>query len=89
MRVARTIPDRLESRAARTLRSWEALLVLVAVAVFAINALASPHFLNPWNLSDATFKHDFLTSAASQTNDRDFCGAGTESGTAAAHGIRT
>jgi len=28
---------------------------MVAVAVFAVNALASPHFLNPWNLSDATF----------------------------------
>jgi rhamnose transport system permease protein len=55
MSTARIIPDRLESRASRTLRSWETLLILVAVAVFAINALASPHFLNPWNLSDATF----------------------------------
>lgn len=49
------IPDRLESRAATLLRSWESLLVCVAVAVFVVNALASPYFLNPWNLSDATF----------------------------------
>jgi rhamnose transport system permease protein len=51
----RIIPDRLDSRTARTLRSWEALLVVVLAAVFVINALTSPHFLNPWNLSDATF----------------------------------
>jgi rhamnose transport system permease protein len=51
----RVIPDRLDSRTARTLRSWEALLVVVLAAVFVINALASPHFLNAWNLSDATF----------------------------------
>ncbi len=51
----RATPDRLESRWAKALRSWEALLIVVAVAVFIINAMASPHFLNPWNLSDATF----------------------------------
>jgi rhamnose transport system permease protein len=55
MTITRTIPDRLQSPMTRTLRSWEALLVIVAIAVFAINSLASPHFLNPWNLSDATF----------------------------------
>jgi rhamnose transport system permease protein len=54
-RTARVIPDRRESGWSRALRSWEALLIVVAVAVFAVNALASPHFLNPWNLSDATF----------------------------------
>ena len=53
--TSRPIPDRQEDPMARMLRSWEALLVMVAVAVFAVNALASPHFLNPWNLSDATF----------------------------------
>ncbi len=52
---ARTIPDRLTTRAQRILRSWEALLVLVAVAIFTANAFASPYFLDPWNLSDATF----------------------------------
>lgn len=50
-----TIPDRLESRWATTLKSWETLLIAVAVAVFIANTLASPYFLNAWNLSDATF----------------------------------
>lgn len=53
--TARVIPDRLQSPWAKALRSWEALLIVVAVAIFVINALASPYFLNPWNLSDATF----------------------------------
>jgi rhamnose transport system permease protein len=51
----RLVPDRLTGRTARALRSWEALLLLVAVAVFIANSLASPYFLNAWNLSDATF----------------------------------
>lgn len=51
----RHIPDRLSGRAIRILRSWEFLLLLVAIAVFALNAVASPYFLSPWNLSDATF----------------------------------
>jgi rhamnose transport system permease protein len=54
-RTARAIPDRLTSRGQRLLRSWEALLLLVAVAVFVANALASPYFLDPWNLSDASY----------------------------------
>jgi rhamnose transport system permease protein len=49
------IPDRRQSRVSRALRSWEALLLVVLVAVFTINAFASPYFLNAWNLSDATF----------------------------------
>ncbi|HWK69035.1 MAG TPA: ABC transporter permease [Rhizobiaceae bacterium] len=49
------VPDRLESRTATLVKSWESLLICVAVAVFVVNALASPYFLNPWNLSDATF----------------------------------
>ncbi len=53
--AARAIPDRLTTRTQRILRSWEALLVVVAVAIFAANALASPYFLDPWNLSDASF----------------------------------
>ena len=55
MTEARVIPDRMHGRAARLLRSWEVLLLAVAVAIFVANALASPYFLNPWNLSDATF----------------------------------
>lgn len=51
----RMIPDRLTSRSQRILRSWEAFLVLIAVLVFVTNSFASPYFLNPWNLSDATF----------------------------------
>jgi rhamnose transport system permease protein len=50
-----TMPDRLEPRWSRALKSWEMLLIAVAVIVFIINASASPHFLNAWNLSDATF----------------------------------
>jgi rhamnose transport system permease protein len=51
----RTIPDRLQSPLQRRLKSWETLLLAVAVAIFVFNALASPYFLNAWNLSDATF----------------------------------
>ncbi|HVL20410.1 MAG TPA: ABC transporter permease [Amaricoccus sp.] len=55
MTEARTIPDRLDTRGARLLKSWEALLLALAVAIFVANSLASPYFLSPWNLSDATF----------------------------------
>jgi rhamnose transport system permease protein len=51
----RILPDRLQSPATRALRSWEAILVAVAIAVFVTNSFASPYFLNAWNLSDATF----------------------------------
>ena len=51
----RQIPDRLTSRATRIFRSWEALLLAVAIAIFIVNSFASPYFLNAWNLSDATF----------------------------------
>ena len=51
----RTIPDRLVSPMRRFLVSWEALLLLVAVAIFIANSLASPFFLDLDNLSDATF----------------------------------
>lgn len=51
----RAIPDRLQSHAARALRSWEAILVAVAIAIFVTNSFTSPYFLNAWNLSDATF----------------------------------
>lgn len=51
----RAIPDRLVSPAARALRSWETLLLAVGIAIFIVNAFASPFFLSPWSLSDATF----------------------------------
>lgn len=51
----RNIPDRLVPGWKRALKSWEALLFAVAVAIFIANSLASPYFLDPWNLSDASF----------------------------------
>jgi rhamnose transport system permease protein len=51
----RHIPDRLQSNAARLLKSWEVLLLGVAILIFVANSFASPYFLNAWNLSDATF----------------------------------
>jgi len=51
----RTLPDRSRGWLARTGTSWEVLLIAVAIAIFFINAQLSPYFLDPWNLSDATF----------------------------------
>ncbi|MCR8726180.1 ABC transporter permease [Frigidibacter sp. ROC022] len=51
----RHIPDRLSRPGVRLLRSWEALLLIVAVLIFTANSFASPYFLDAWNLSDATF----------------------------------
>ena len=39
----------------KRLLCWESFLLAVTLAVFVANALASPYFLNLWNLSDATF----------------------------------
>ncbi|WP_299960217.1 ABC transporter permease [uncultured Roseobacter sp.] len=51
----RMIPDRLRSPLEQRLKSWETLLLAVAIAIFVANSFASPYFLNAWNLSDATF----------------------------------
>lgn len=51
----RFLPDRLHTAMQRRLKSWETLLLAVAVAIFIFNSFASPYFLNAWNLSDATF----------------------------------
>ena len=51
----RSIPDRLGTPFKRILASWEVLLFGVAIAIFIFNSLASPYFLDPYNLSDATF----------------------------------
>jgi rhamnose transport system permease protein len=51
----RSIPDRLGTPFKRILASWEVLLFGVAIAIFIFNSLASPYFLDPFNLSDATF----------------------------------
>lgn len=53
--TARLIPDRLQSPLERRLKSWETLLLAVAVAIFVVNSFTSPYFLNAWNLSDMTF----------------------------------
>ncbi|MBY3568442.1 ABC transporter permease [Rhizobium laguerreae] len=51
----RVIPDRLGTPFRRVVGSWEVLLFAVAVLIFIFNSLASPYFLDAWNLSDATF----------------------------------
>lgn len=51
----RRIPDRLDTPLRASLLSWEALLVLVAIAIFVANSFATPYFLNAWSLSDMTF----------------------------------
>ncbi|RXT25117.1 branched-chain amino acid ABC transporter permease [Rhizobium leguminosarum] len=51
----RVIPDRLGTPFRRIAASWEVLLFAVAVLIFIFNSLASPYFLDSWNLSDATF----------------------------------
>ncbi len=53
--VSHHVPDRLSTPLKRMLKSWEALLLAVAVAIFIANSFASPYFLDAWNLSDATF----------------------------------
>ncbi|MEM0945945.1 MAG: ABC transporter permease [Pseudomonadota bacterium] len=53
--ATRSIPNRLESPVNRAIKSWETLLLAVAIGIFTVNSFASPYFLNAWNLSDATF----------------------------------
>jgi len=53
--TTRHIPDRLRSPLERRVKSWETLLLAVAVAIFFVNSFTSPYFLNAWNLSDMTF----------------------------------
>lgn len=51
----RHIPDRLDKPLSSAIFSWEALLVVIAILIFAVNSFASPYFLDPWSLSDLTF----------------------------------
>lgn len=53
--TTRHVPDRLDNPLRSALFSWPSLLLVVAVAIFIVNSLASPYFLSPWSLSDATF----------------------------------
>ena len=52
--ATRLIPDRIAG-GSRWWKRWETILLAVAAVIFVFNALASPYFLNPYNLSDATF----------------------------------
>lgn len=49
------VPDRLDTGLTSWALRWETLLLAVAAAIFTFNALSSEYFLDPWNLSDATF----------------------------------
>jgi rhamnose transport system permease protein len=51
----RTIPDRLGTPLKRIMSSWEILLLGVAILIFIFNSIASPYFLDAYNLSDATY----------------------------------
>ncbi len=51
----RVIPDKLGTPFRRVMASWEVLLLGVAILIFIVNSLASPYFLDAYNLSDATF----------------------------------
>ena len=53
--ATRHIPDRLDNPLRSALFSWQTLLLVVAVVIFIANSFASPYFLTPWSLSDATF----------------------------------
>ena len=50
-----SVPDRVRSGGLTFPARWEVILFAVAVGVFVFNSLASDYFLDPWNLSDATF----------------------------------
>lgn len=49
------VPNRLSANWRHYLLRWETFLLLVTALVFLFNSFASPYFLDPWNLSDATF----------------------------------
>ncbi|MCF6326159.1 MAG: ABC transporter permease [Devosiaceae bacterium] len=51
----RQIPNSLEKPLHSALLSWPTLLLGVAIFLFILNSLATPYFLSPWTLSDATF----------------------------------
>ena len=49
------VADRAARSWGERLTSWESILALLLVAVFVVNGLLSPYFLDLFNLSDATF----------------------------------
>ncbi|BFM49657.1 ABC transporter permease [Marinomonas sp. THO17] len=50
-----TTPDALSTSRLQALLRWEAFLILIVFLVCVMNSYLSPYFLDPWNLSDATF----------------------------------
>ncbi|GGN23471.1 MULTISPECIES: ABC transporter permease [Marinomonas] len=48
-------PDALSTSKLPVFFRWESLLILIIVLVCVMNSYLSPYFLDPWNLSDATF----------------------------------
>lgn len=49
------VPDFLPSGKLNKLVRWESFLILILIGVCVLNSFLSPYFLDPWNLSDATF----------------------------------
>jgi len=49
------VADRAPGSLVERLLQWETILVLLLALVVAVNAIASPYFLDIWNLSDASF----------------------------------
>ncbi|MEM6665552.1 MAG: ABC transporter permease [Pseudomonadota bacterium] len=52
---ARRVADRLPRKASDVLLTWEVMLVAMLVVVFVANGLATPWFLDIYNLADATY----------------------------------
>lgn len=48
-------PDTLLTSKLQKFFRWETFLILIVVLVCVMNSYLSPYFLDPWNLSDATF----------------------------------
>lgn len=48
-------PDAIATSRLQRLFRWESLLIVIVVLVCVLNSYLSPYFLDPWNLSDATF----------------------------------
>ena len=49
------VADRAPRRFSDFALAWETILTLLLIAVFVVNTIASPYFLDVYNLSDATF----------------------------------
>ena len=50
-----SVPDFLPAGKLNKFVRWESFLVIILFGVCVLNSFLSPYFLDPWNLSDATF----------------------------------